>query len=117
MTSPQAACAGLSPAQVDAIFFPGSGGKPTQAKLLCATCPLIKACLDDSIKNGLEGFYAGTTAVERKQMARAQRITVRSMNEVVADMIHNRKRLKTVAVSKPADTLDYLDTLAEPIKL
>lgn len=113
------ACASLSPTECDAIFFPGSGGKPTKAKELCATCPFIKACLTEAIELQLDGFFAGTTLDERRMMLHHFHRKVTPITEVV---IMNLPKSAVVArrvyrkIQPPAlDTLGYLDTLVGPV--
>ena len=66
----QAACVG-TPTDV---FFPpmGGPGSNTQAKRICAACPVNVECLDDAIRNEpmpRAGIYAGTTPAERDAIA------------------------------------------------
>lgn len=66
----QRKCAALSFGDSDALFFPGPGGKVNKARAFCDDCPLKAQCLLDAIDGDLEGFYAGTTKDERKEMQR-----------------------------------------------
>ncbi len=61
-------CLSLTLEQSDALFFPGVGSKVSKARKFCAGCPLQNSCLLEAITNDLQGFYAGTTWDERKDM-------------------------------------------------
>jgi len=53
------------------VFFAGKGGTYGMAAELCATCPVREECLDYALSDPtLDGFWAGTTAQERKRMRR-----------------------------------------------
>lgn len=61
-------CVSLTFQQVDALFFPGRGGKVNKARAFCGTCPVRDICLKKAISLNLEGFFAGTTKEERDGM-------------------------------------------------
>jgi len=63
-----ARCTELSISDVDAMFFPGSGGKPSKAQNFCSSCPVQGLCLSDAIVNRLVGFFSGTTDADRRTM-------------------------------------------------
>ena len=64
----RAKCRNLSEDKADALFFPGSGGKPHKADNYCNTCPVLRICLSEALQSGLPGFLAGTTEQARKHM-------------------------------------------------
>jgi len=43
---------------------------PDRIRGLCESCPVNEACLEYAIKNENYGFWAGTTARERKNIRR-----------------------------------------------
>lgn len=63
-----AECGGMALEESDDIFFPGLGAKPNKCKAFCNFCPVQINCLDFAIDGDYEGFWAGTTYEERKQM-------------------------------------------------
>lgn len=64
------------------VFFPvrddenESGGYYSEARKICARCPVSAACLDWAIANGQTqfGMLGGTTPVERRKIARERRL-------------------------------------------
>lgn len=60
----------------EANFFPPVGNYrlAQEAKAVCATCPVIGACLEYAIDNHYDvyGVWGGTTRLERKKL-RAER--------------------------------------------
>ncbi len=63
----RAACRGTSPAP----FFPASGVNVDRARAICATCPVIDACLSCAMADeNIRGVWGGTTALERRQLRR-----------------------------------------------
>ena len=58
-------CVALSPGEADRIFFPGPGKKVNTARNYCGDCPVLALCLNKAIREGLTGFWAGTTDKER----------------------------------------------------
>ena len=63
-----AACAGTNPD----LFFPGRGVPITDARRVCATCPVKAECLDYAITNGETiGVWGGTSERERRAMRSA----------------------------------------------
>lgn len=104
--SNQAACKKLSMQESDKIFFVGKGGKRTKAEKVCSGCPVQRRCLLEAITYDLEGFWAGTTQKERRQMKVFQG-NVQPINEVVESLvevpesrpkIYKRTRSKTKPV-------------------
>jgi WhiB family redox-sensing transcriptional regulator len=63
-------CASLPLDEADKLFFSEASEKRiAQAKALCATCPMIQACLDHAIKSECEfGIFGGLTPEERKAL-------------------------------------------------
>jgi WhiB family redox-sensing transcriptional regulator len=86
------------------IFFPEKGQNTTQAKAICAQCPISLACLDDALSiSGIDdfGIWGGTSAKERAWMRQrpAYRETIR--DALRAKDIENRKALElTVIVTR-----------------
>lgn len=70
----RAACRDADPE----LFFPiselGPGARQlTEAKAVCARCPVREQCLDYALDNGLDhGVFGGTTDTERRQLIRRQ---------------------------------------------
>jgi WhiB family transcriptional regulator, redox-sensing transcriptional regulator len=59
------------------LFFPaGSTGKAidqaSEAKLVCAGCPVRARCLEYALETGQEGIWGGMTEDERRSLKRAQ---------------------------------------------
>jgi hypothetical protein len=115
-----AKCNELTPQEADALFFPGSGGKPTKAESFCSGCPVLADCLNDAIKYRLEGFIAGTTLEDRCRMAMHYRtIVVTPLTELMERHLPERAKRKVRTVYRKfgppiPDTLDYLDSLDGP---
>lgn len=65
-----AKCNELTTQEADALFFPGSGGKPHKAEAYCGDCPMKSFCLAEALQDQLQGFQAGTTESERRVMRR-----------------------------------------------
>ena len=63
-------CSLLPLAESDKLFFSEESEKRiAQAKAICATCPMVQACLDHAIKNNCEfGIFGGLTPAERKAL-------------------------------------------------
>ena len=61
----EAACRG----EDTALFFIERGGSTTEAKALCAECPVKEPCLAYAIEHDLDGVWAGTT---RRSRARSK---------------------------------------------
>lgn len=76
-------CNQLTPEQADALFFPGPGGKSGRADTFCSGCPVRNLCLDNAIEHDLDGFFAGTTKDERRQMAFMRDIVVVALTELM----------------------------------
>lgn len=45
---------------------PGERARVKEAKLLCASCPVVRACLEFAWKNEVTGIWGGMTDRERK---------------------------------------------------
>jgi len=60
------------------MFFPEDGDimlKTRQAKALCATCPMVVACLEVALKEKQQfGIWGGATANERYAIKRRPRL-------------------------------------------
>lgn len=61
--SPDAACA--APGVDPELFTSNRQAEVAKAKAICATCPLVQACLKDALERGERGVWGGTTAAER----------------------------------------------------
>lgn len=62
-------------AQVDDdLFFPKKGGSVTDAKSVCAACPVRQQCLDYAVDNDeWFGIWGGLTERERRKVKRDRR--------------------------------------------
>lgn len=68
----RAACASLPPRKADRIFFPKRGGSSTEARKICAGCPVRETCLEWAIENDIEyGIWGGASVRERRAMREA----------------------------------------------
>lgn len=116
----QGVCSTLTPQQADAIFFPNSGGKPTKAKALCDTCPIMGMCLKKACEEGLEGFYAGTTQSDRLVISRNylhysnKSNPNQTVNNVLPKTVGRRVGYRKVN-TEYEDTVDYLDKIESPL--
>jgi len=67
----QAACLGVDPE----LFYPGVGENATEAKAVCARCPVASPCLEEALaapQADDTGIRAGTSARERRRIRRAR---------------------------------------------
>ena len=56
-------------------FFLERGQKAARAKELCSRCPVVDACLEYAIDNGLElRIFGGRTPAERRALDRRRRL-------------------------------------------
>lgn len=63
------------------MFYPAHGKKyAKEAIMACKECPVKKQCLDHALKYEEYGYWAGTTANERKEMRSKLGIEVISIN-------------------------------------
>ncbi|NKE59699.1 WhiB family transcriptional regulator [Lentzea sp. PSKA42] len=55
------------------LFFPESGqvAQISKAKSVCASCPILTACLSYALHHGVQGVWGGTSEEERRAMRRA----------------------------------------------
>lgn len=107
-------CLDLTPQQADAMFFPGSGGKPTKANEYCSGCSVQRDCLIEAIESGLSGFWAGTTDAARAVMARSFHVKLGSIEDVMPPEPKARRIYRHVIITSVTTTVDYLDTLEGP---
>ena len=58
------------------LFFDESRESQTRAIMICFSCPVMQACLTDSLKIHVGGIRGGTTELERRKfdMAKLQNI-------------------------------------------
>ena len=69
----RAACRGEDPE----LFYPPRGEVISEtAYQLCAGCPVQPQCLEHAIRHESIGYWAGTSALERKKMRRQRGIAV-----------------------------------------
>ena len=50
------------------LFTSRSADDVKKAKAICATCPVIEACLKAALERGEDGVWGGTTLAERKAL-------------------------------------------------
>jgi len=63
----QGACNGTDPA----LFFPGRGESTTDAKAICARCPVRQECLDYALDHTERfGIWGGLSERERRRIRR-----------------------------------------------
>lgn len=56
------------------IFHPNKGGNTGPAKLVCASCPVIEACLEYAVRTDQRyGIWGGKSERQRREIKRAQR--------------------------------------------
>lgn len=67
LTDPDRACADL-PVEV---FFPAQPGDGAAALRVCRRCPVQQDCLQYALDHPQHGIWGGTTAKDRRAMARA----------------------------------------------
>lgn len=63
-------CTELDPYEVDSIFFVEKGESSNRAKQFCRSCPVHKECGQYALSRPyeLEGYWAGTTRLERRRL-------------------------------------------------
>lgn len=110
-------CKALTSKESDAMFFPGSGGKPTKANAFCKKCPVRELCLLEAIEYNYDGFFAGTTKDERTYAARNLGILVNKVDSELPPEPERRRRVFRKVVSDTTDTLKYLDSIVNPLDL
>ena len=75
----QAACRGMDPA----IFHPEIGQRATEAKAVCATCPVTAECLQAAIDERDEhSVRGGYTATERLKFRTRRRVPCRTCGRI-----------------------------------
>lgn len=56
------------------VFFPKRGESTKPAKVVCATCPVRRECLDFAIDEGItHGVWGGLSELERRSIRRTTR--------------------------------------------
>jgi WhiB family redox-sensing transcriptional regulator len=59
-------------------FFPSDGVGVEEAKQICATCPVVKPCLEYALRNRIDhGVWGGASERERRRILRARRQTAK----------------------------------------
>lgn len=69
------------------MFFPGPGGKVNKARVFCSDCPVVKQCLINAVDNNLDGFFAGSTKDERKEMAKFRQNVIQDLSDFVESLL------------------------------
>ena len=73
-----AACKGAD----TSVFFPHSENGGSEAKAVCATCPVAEQCLEYAIQTHQpDGVWGGLTAVERHRLVRRRQKLAREQRE------------------------------------
>lgn len=85
-------CAKLTPAEADSIFFVKAGGKSKAAKAYCSDCPVLSNCLDEQIRLGGPGFWAGTTEEERRRMAQFLKLVPMEVEDFAPPIVRRKVR-------------------------
>jgi WhiB family redox-sensing transcriptional regulator len=68
----KAACNGLDPS----IFYPDETEDPSDAKAVCALCPVQVQCLEHALgRREKEGIWGGCTERDRRRIIRQRRRT------------------------------------------
>lgn len=109
-------CEQLSLRESDAMFFPGRGGKPFQARNFCTDCPFIAKCLTEAIELKLIGFFAGTTEDERTAMRPYH--FMRSLMDFMPPEPDRNERpvyLKVIVTEDPRAWMDVADPTPEEL--
>lgn len=74
-----ASCIGLD----TNTFFPDAQARSEEVKQMvrgmCTSCPVFSACLDYSLRNKVDGIWAGADEVERKAIRKQQGIKPASL--------------------------------------
>jgi WhiB family redox-sensing transcriptional regulator len=78
----EAACRGTG----TDVFFPVSEGDATEAKKLCATCPVREDCLEHALamSPAPEGVWGGLTRIERHRLTRRRQKAARKARGAAA---------------------------------
>lgn len=50
------------------LWFEEGNNQGLEAQLMCATCPVREACLEEALVTRAEGIWGGTTTRERRQI-------------------------------------------------
>lgn len=104
----QAACRGLD----TALFFPLGGESGTEAKAVCAGCPVRTECLDYQLaapEAGDTGIWGGTSARQRRKMRRQRTAYV-----AYVDTTAMRTRRKAAGLTQ-ADLSDMIGLTANAV--
>ena len=58
-------------------FFPSDGTGVEVAKRICATCPVVEACLEYALDNRIDhGVWGGTSERQRRRLLKGRRVPV-----------------------------------------
>jgi WhiB family redox-sensing transcriptional regulator len=81
----RANCVGTDPE----AFFPKNGldSQLMAAKRVCARCEIIDSCAEWSIRHEGDGFWAGMTALQRKQIRTERGIVLQTPQLPFADRL------------------------------
>lgn len=105
-------CRKLSPQQADKLFFPDKGGKSKQAKIFCKGCPVLSRCLAEALRGSPEGFQAGTTKDERKELK--EFLSVAEIPDVERYLPEGYDKPKTSKVKTTVNPR-YMNKLDDPL--
>jgi hypothetical protein len=96
-------CRKLTPEQADQVFFPKPGGKSKTARLFCEGCDVIDKCLNEQLRLGGPGFWAGTTEEERRHMVEFLGLLPMQLDDFIPPV--TRPRLRRVVREAPLKDL------------
>jgi WhiB family transcriptional regulator, redox-sensing transcriptional regulator len=63
------------------VFFPTSEAHATEAKAICAVCPVREECLEHALETRPDGVWGGLTATERHRLIRRRQKAARKARE------------------------------------
>jgi WhiB family redox-sensing transcriptional regulator len=70
----QGNCRNFAPA----VFFPADGAGVDRARKVCATCPVVKTCLEYALVEHIDhGVWGGCSERERRRIAKRRRVAAK----------------------------------------
>lgn len=70
----QGNCRNFAPA----VFFPADGAGVDRARKVCATCPVVKTCLEYALAEHIDhGVWGGCSERERRRIAKRRRVAAK----------------------------------------
>jgi WhiB family redox-sensing transcriptional regulator len=67
------------------VFFPSSDAQATEAKRICATCPVREECLEYALTTRpADGVWGGLTPIERHRLIRRRQKAARKQRGAAA---------------------------------